>query len=111
MSGHLCACGCGQETNVVPYNVGRSGYQKGDHYRYVRDHFNNHADRVLRRFPFDPADVGPTTKALARRLGIDTRPIYRWRTQGVTVRRAEWLADRLGCHPTELWPDYYEVCS
>lgn len=106
-----CACGCGQETNVIPRTKTRSGYVKGDHYRYVFNHFQPHNGRPSGCLPFDPADVGPSTKALARRLGIDRRQIYRWRKAGLTITRAEWLADRLGRHPAELWDNYYEVCS
>lgn len=64
--------------------------------------------RGERRLPFSPLDVGLDVSAIALRLGVDRRQVYRWRESGVTVTQADELAVRLGCHPTELWADFYE---
>jgi len=49
-------------------------------------------------------------KAAARALGIHRETIIRWRQgQRLRERNADRVATLLGCHPTELWSDWYEL--
>ena len=45
---------------------------------------------------------------LARLLGVDRQRVYRMRRGGITADQADFLAVMFGCHPTEVWPDWYE---
>lgn len=57
-----------------------------------------------------PNRVGPPrAAALAARLGVPAKQIHRWRHTGLTSHRAGVIADSLGRHPRELWPDWLEV--
>ena len=42
-------------------------------------------------------------------LGIDRQCIYRWLHDGLGVYQADVIAIILGCHPVEIWPDWYEL--
>ena len=107
---NLCACGCGQPTNIVKHARWRKGYTAGDHYRFLLGHGGQRHREP--RLPFQPADLAPTTSELSRRLHVDRTQLYRWKTYGVTVAQAETIADRLGRHPTELWGHtYYETAG
>lgn len=44
---------------------------------------------------------------LARRLGVHHKQVHRWRANGLTVRAAEDVADRLGAHPSDIWGSQY----
>ena len=49
-------------------------------------------------------------KAAAQALGIHRETIVRWRHgQRLKERNADRVAALLGCHPTELWSDWYEL--
>lgn len=62
---------------------------------------------MIDRLPFDPLEreVGVETKALAEVLGVSVRQVWRWRRDGVQIKRADELADRAGSHRWELWPE------
>lgn len=47
--------------------------------------------------------------ALARMLGVGNRSVTRWQHDGLGVDTADVLAVRLGRHPAEVWPDWYET--
>ena len=44
---------------------------------------------------------------LARRLGVHHKQVHRWRANGLTVRAAEDVADRLRAHPSDIWGGAY----
>ena len=48
---------------------------------------------------------------LAAALGSDTATLYRYRNQGVPVFTADRLAVKLGMHPCQVWPDWYEIAA
>lgn len=48
---------------------------------------------------------------LAAALGSDTATLYRYRNQGVPVFTADRLAVKLGMHPCQVWPDWYQVAA
>ena len=42
---------------------------------------------------------------------MDHTQLQRWRRLGVTVDQADWLAVTTGRHPSEVWPDWYEITA
>lgn len=49
---------------------------------------------------------------IAATLGVTPRSVRRWRQSGsIILWRAERAADRLGLHPVDIWPDYYELVA
>jgi len=48
-----------------------------------------------------------STTAIARRLGVDRRTIYRWRDCGIPLHSADRAAMALGLHPLELFGDAF----
>ena len=66
------------------------------------------ADLPPDRFPLQPlVDLAQPASltALADRIGVEPRTIYRWRKTGLTVHQADWAAIALTCHPALIWPD------
>jgi hypothetical protein len=81
----------------------------------------------MSRFPFDPliphiemqyappkhvsghhtSHIALAGKA-AYVLGSDRRYIYRWLDYGLTHEQADQFAVRLGLHPVELWPNWFD---
>lgn len=61
--------------------------------------------------------LGPLRKAsgarevteLARMLGVDRATLHRAARPGLTVRRADMWACRLGVHPACVWPDWWHI--
>ena len=50
------------------------------------------------------------TQAMADWLGITRRHVSRIKLQKhISLDTAEKFADRIGCHPVEIWPNYYEL--
>lgn len=80
---------------------------------YCRKHYGRwrrHGDPSqvgARHVDFDPLDDA-SGSVLADRYGTTRRTIVRWRRDGLRLAVAEQIADRLGVHPLELWPDIYE---
>jgi hypothetical protein len=74
------------------------------------------------RYPFAPLEeiarqrirntdeygVGPGVPRLARLLGVHARQVHRWRELGVTRDQADQLADAVGHHPSNIWPEIFE---
>ena len=61
-----------------------------------------------RRFPLD--DITCTNLSeLSRRSGYPLRTIQRWKTTGVPLHSADQLAIRLGVHPANIWPQWYQL--
>lgn len=50
--------------------------------------------------------TGTTDAEVARRLGIDSTQLRRWRVSGVSDEQADRLATTLGLHPAIVWPDW-----
>ena len=65
------------------------------------------------RFSFDPIDqlLPPDTPVaeVARIIGTKRKQIYRWREVGLFAEHADQVAVRLGYHPGELWPEWWNV--
>ena len=62
------------------------------------------------RLPFDPlARLADDTGALARLIGRPRRVVCRWKVDGVPYWSADAAAVRLGHHPANLWPEWFEV--
>lgn len=47
---------------------------------------------------------------IARELGIHRRQVTRWLSEGRRIRlsTADRIATRLGVHPSDIFPDYYD---
>ena len=53
-----------------------------------------------------------SNKSIAALCGVSERMPYRWvDSGGITVFRAEVVADHLGVHPAEIWADYYSLAT
>ena len=67
-----------------------------------------------RRFPFAAlvaAAGGVSTAELARRAGMHLRQMQRYAAAGVPERCADDVAVRLGLHPGEVWPEWFEAAA
>ena len=70
----------------------------------------------MREVTFDAAPVlhqidrqFSNSKQAAEALGVDRYAIVRWRDgMQLKERTADIIACRLGLHPIELWPDYWD---
>lgn len=52
----------------------------------------------------------PMTNEMAGDIcGVSTRSVNRWVRDGLTDRRADEVAARLGVHPTAIWPDWCDI--
>lgn len=60
------------------------------------------------RLPFAPLETlaGGRPHELARRVGRNSRQVYRWRSEGLSPSLADRLATRLGFHPSNVWPEW-----
>jgi hypothetical protein len=58
--------------------------------------------------PAQAAQIGPVGKA-AVVLGIDRSRLYAWRRRGVRYYTADWLAIRLGYHPSLIWEEWWTI--
>jgi hypothetical protein len=62
------------------------------------------------RLPLAPLlERFPSMRAAAQGLGVHVRQLYRWRTYGVTADQADDLASSIGAHPSELWPEWWDL--
>jgi hypothetical protein len=78
----------------------------------------------IERFPFDPVErlihsewpgaANPLRSSIefsvadiAVRLDAPPSQIYAFRKEGLTLRKADEFAIRLGTHPALLWPEQY----
>lgn len=62
------------------------------------------------RFPLDPLLVRcPSRREIARRSGLS--PVALRDPRGLTVRTADRAAVAVGCHPAELWPDWFDLAQ
>lgn len=63
------------------------------------------------RFPFDPVlDLvgGTLTDDVIAHLGVPASTIRQLAGRGLTAHVADLLATRLGRHPADLWPDWWD---
>jgi hypothetical protein len=81
------------------------GYCNTDYQRLLRRGELERFDR--RRLDFAPLDDA-SASVLADRYQTTRRSIVRYRRDGIPAHTAERFADLLGCHPCELWSDFYE---
>ena len=66
-------------------------------------------DPIDRRFPFRPTGGSPDEPlGLAALLGTSNARIGHYRKAGLTVDAADRMAVRLGMHPAQLWPSWFE---
>jgi lambda repressor-like predicted transcriptional regulator len=60
------------------------------------------------RLPLEPlVQRCGSVSALARATGIERTQLARWRSNGVPLDSADRVAIAAGCHPAEVWPDWY----
>lgn len=62
----FCHCGCGEQTNLVPWNITRTGQVKGEPYRYIRGHQTR-----LNRPEYTKKDCGYETPCWIWNLGLN----------------------------------------
>lgn len=66
-------------------------------------------DRTPTRFPLAALERTTGTNsatAMALRLGVARKQVYRWRDYGLDEWQADAMAIQLGHHPTEIWSDW-----
>ena len=51
---------------------------------------------------------GGTAADTAARLGIGHNTVLKHQARGLSAAQADILAQRLGVHPCELWPDWWD---
>lgn len=56
---------------------------------------------LLERFEGNASD-------LARAAGVNASAVTRWKERGLSLAQADDIAVRLGLHPMEVWPDFYD---
>lgn len=68
---------------------------------------------VQKRVPFAPIErrLNDNDVEMAKTLGTNRTVIARWRKTGIPIGRADSLAVRIGAHPAELWPFWYETTA
>ena len=49
--------------------------------------------------------------ALAMRLETDRQAIYRWTENGINIRMAENIADKINTHPALIWGPEYHIAT
>ncbi len=54
-----------------------------------------------------PANVGDIGK-VASVLNMEPSNIYRWRQYGLTWFTADRIAVKMGLHPAEIWPQWFD---
>lgn len=67
-----------------------------------------------RRYPTGPLRglLGvSTTTELARTCGVVRRQMQRYGVYGLPESVADRIAVRLGMHPAEIWPEWFEEAS
>lgn len=63
------------------------------------------------KVPLAPLEAATNlgASALAEACGVARYAIYRWRSEGLPIYRADTLAVRAGFHPCEVWPEFFGV--
>lgn len=62
--------------------------------------------RLLREDQLE--DVDHAISHLGRTLSVPRKSIYRWLQDGITLKHAEYLSEKLGLHPAYIWgPEYH----
>ncbi len=52
----------------------------------------------------------PSQSDWARRLHVHNKEIARWRQNGLTIERADYIAVKiLGVHPCFIWPEWFDL--
>jgi hypothetical protein len=49
--------------------------------------------------------------ALAMRLGTERNAIYRWIENGIDLRNAERMAEKINTHPSLIWGPEYHIAT
>ena len=50
---------------------------------------------------------GGNVSELSRAVKIERTQLAKWRRDGVPIDSADRLACAVGCHPAEVWPEWY----
>lgn len=90
----------------VSYTLTDPGGSTGSH--------SKHNHTMSRRFAATSMWSGAPFTARGFAIESDTHPrqVERWKAQGLTVKAAENVCDRLGVHPMWVWGDeYYEAAG
>jgi hypothetical protein len=61
------------------------------------------------RLPYQPLARFGSPRDIAHMTGINPRLVYRWRTEGLIPVTADRVAVALGCHPVEIWPEWFAL--
>lgn len=76
----------------------------------------NGGRRSGEHFPLAPLFAAACTtapSAVARRAGINAShdTIRRWLATGLTTSMADRMAVGLGCHPGDIWPEWWDLAD
>ena len=52
---------------------------------------------------------GSATPRIAELAGVSRRTVNRWRHAGIPLELADRLACAIGLHPSNVWPEWYEL--
>lgn len=61
-----------------------------------------------RYLPTEHTRISGDIGKVARALNMEPSGIYRWREEGLTWMTADRVAVRLGLHPAEIWPTWFD---
>lgn len=50
-----------------------------------------------------------STAEVAEVLGVSRRQVCRWAAHGLTPYEADRLAVKVGAHPAQVWPEWFEL--
>jgi hypothetical protein len=57
--------------------------------------------------PLDRAGHPAGARTIAKQCGTTIRGAHRWMRCGLTLDEADTAAVRVGCHPCEIWPEWW----
>lgn len=67
------------------------------------------AEPLLALFKIEGSDNG--ISALAVRLGTERNSLYRWIENGIDLRNAERMAEKINTHPALIWGPEYHIAT
>ena len=67
------------------------------------------AEPLLALFKIEGSDNGISN--LAMRLGTERNSLYRWIENGIDLRNAERMAEKINTHPSLIWGPEYHIAT
>jgi hypothetical protein len=67
------------------------------------------AEPLLALFKIEGSDNG--VSSLAMRLGTERHSLYRWIENGIDLRNAERMAEKINTHPSLIWGPEYHIAT